>query len=81
MKIEILGTGCSRCKQLLEVAREALAESGKSAEIDKVESIEEIMKFGVMSTPAIAIDGQVKSAGRIPSKQEIKKWIDENTAK
>jgi small redox-active disulfide protein 2 len=81
MKIEILGTGCSKCKNLFAVTDEALKESGKSAELIKVESIAEIMKFGVMSTPAIAIDGQVKAAGRVPSKEEIKKWINGITSR
>ncbi len=71
MKIEILGTGCSKCKTLFENARTALAESGREGEVTKVEDIPTIMKYGVMSTPALVIDGQVKFAGKVVSVAEI----------
>jgi small redox-active disulfide protein 2 len=77
MKIEILGTGCPKCKKLTELAKETEAELGVFAEIVKVENIEDIMNYDVMMTPALVIDGNVKSSGRIPSKDEIKKWINE----
>lgn len=72
MKIEVLGTGCSKCKTLYENTKKALEESGKSAEIVKVEDIPSIMKYGVMSTPALVIDGQVKFSGKLASVAEIK---------
>lgn len=75
MKIEILGMGCANCKKLEENARKAVSESGVDAELVKVEKIEEIMEYGVMSSPAIVIDGQVKASGRIPGVEEIKKWL------
>ena len=75
MKIEILGTGCPKCKKLTELAKEAVAELGIPAEILKVDKINDIMNYGVMLTPALAIDGEVKVAGRIPSKEEITKWL------
>lgn len=77
MKIEILGTGCPKCKKLTELVKEAVDELGISAEILKVDKINDIMNYGVMITPALAIDGKVVVAGRIPSKDEIKKWINE----
>jgi small redox-active disulfide protein 2 len=77
MKIEILGTGCSKCKTLIQLAQETVNELGISAEIVKVYNIDEIMKYDVMMTPALAIDKEIKSSGRIPSKDEIKKWINE----
>jgi small redox-active disulfide protein 2 len=77
MKIEILGTGCAKCKKLMEITKETVAELGISAEIVKVYNIDEIMKYDVMMTPALAIDKEIKSSGRIPSKDEIKKWINE----
>lgn len=77
MKLEILGTGCPKCKKLTELANEVVAELGISAEIVKVNKINDIMNYGVMITPALAIDGVVKAAGRIPSKEEIKNWISE----
>ena len=75
MKIEILGMGCPKCKKLYENAQAAVKESGVRAEIAKVEDIQKIMDYGLMATPAIAIDGEVKAAGRIPAPDEIKKWI------
>ena len=75
MRIEILGMGCPKCKKLYENTQTAVKEAGVQAEIAKVEDIQKIMDYGLMSTPAIAIDGEVKAAGRIPTPDEIKKWI------
>lgn len=75
MKIEILGTGCPKCHLLEENAKKALSETGKKAEIVKVTDINEIISYGIISTPAIVIDGKVKASGRIPSTEEIKKWL------
>jgi len=75
MKIEILGPGCSRCKKVVELTEEAVKESGVEAEIIKVTEIKEIMNHGVMLTPALVIDGEVKSVGKIPSMEEIKNWL------
>lgn len=71
MKIEVLGTGCAKCKTLYENTRKALEESGKNAEVVKIEDIPSIMKYGVMSTPALVIDGQVKFSGKVASVGEI----------
>ncbi len=75
MKIEILGTGCPKCKKLFENAQEAVKTLGTSAEVVKIEDIQQIMNAGVMLTPAIAVDGEVKSAGKVLSVDEIKKII------
>jgi small redox-active disulfide protein 2 len=75
MKIEVLGTGCAKCKTLFENTKKALEESGKSAELLKVEDIPSIMKYGVMSTPALVIDGQVKFSGKVASSAEIKEML------
>jgi small redox-active disulfide protein 2 len=75
MKIEILGSGCPKCKQLEANARKAVEESGKKAEIVKVTDINEIINRGVMATPAISIDGKIRASGRIPDVGEIKKWL------
>jgi len=75
MKIEILGTGCPKCKALEGNARKAVSESKVKAEIVKVTDIEKIIEHGVMSTPALVIDGKVKASGRIPDAEEIKKWL------
>ena len=76
MKIEILGTGCPKCKKLFENAQEAVKTLGTSAEVVKIEDIQQIMNAGVMITPAIAVDGEVKSAGKVLSVDEIKKIIN-----
>jgi small redox-active disulfide protein 2 len=71
MKVQILGTGCPKCKLLEDHARQAVAASGLTAEIVKVTSIDDIMEMGVMMTPALAIDGTVKSSGRVLSVDQI----------
>lgn len=75
MKIEILGTGCSKCKALEEATKQAVAQSGKFAQIEKVEDIMKIMEYGVMSTPGLVIDGKVVSTGKLLSINEIKDLI------
>ncbi len=75
MKIEILGTGCPKCKVLEENARKAVSESGKKVEIIKINDISKIIEYGVMTTPAIVIDGKVKASGRVAEVKEIKDWI------
>ena len=77
MKIEILGTGCPKCKKLTELTEEAINKLGVSAEIIKVIDINRIIDYRVMVTPALVIDGDVKVVGKIPSKEEITKWIEE----
>lgn len=75
MKIEILGMGCQKCSILYDNAKQAAAELGLAAEILKVEDIKEIMKYAVMATPALVVDGVVKSAGKVLSKEDIKKIL------
>lgn len=71
MKIQILGTGCPKCKKLAEVAENAALELGLHYELIKVTDLNEIMSFGVMMTPALAVDGDVKVVGKVPSKTEV----------
>ena len=75
MKIEVLGTGCAKCRTLFENVKKAVADSGKSAEIVKVEDIPSIMKYGVMSTPALVIDGTVIFSGKTASSAEIREIL------
>ena len=75
MKIEILGVGCPKCKQLTTNAETAVKELNIDAEISKVTDIDKITEYGVMMTPALAVDGTVVSAGKVLSKDEIKKII------
>ena len=74
-KLQILGTGCPKCKKLAENAEAAAKELDLDCDIEKVTDINEIMKFGVMITPALAVDGQVKVVGKVPSADEIKKLL------
>jgi small redox-active disulfide protein 2 len=73
--IQILGTGCPKCKKLAENAEAAAQMLGLQCDIKKVTDLNEIMKFGVMMTPALVIDGQVKTVGKVPSPQEIEKML------
>jgi small redox-active disulfide protein 2 len=72
MKVQILGTGCPKCAQLLANVQQVVAESGEPIEVEKVESLAEIMKFRVLFTPALAVDGTVRAAGRVLSPAEIR---------
>lgn len=74
-KLQVLGTGCPKCKKLAENAEAAAKELAIEYEIEKVTDINEIMKFGVMMTPALAVDGEVKIVGKVPSVKEIKGMI------
>jgi small redox-active disulfide protein 2 len=71
MKIEVLGTGCAKCNELEAKVKEAVAKSGKFVQIEKVSDLQKIMAYGVMSTPGLVIDGEVKSTGRVPGVDEI----------
>ena len=75
MKIQILGTGCPKCKKMAELAEAAAQELGIEYAIEKVTEIAEIMKFGVMMTPGLAVDGNVKVVGKVPSMDEMKKML------
>ncbi len=76
MKIQILGPGCARCKQLTANAEQAVRELGLDASVEKVEDVREIIKFRVLSTPALVVDGTVKSLGRVLAPQAIKELLD-----
>ncbi len=76
MKIEILGTGCAKCKALEESTKKAVAKTGKFAQIEKVEDVVKIMEYGVMSTPALVVNGVVKSTQRVLSEEEIIAFLD-----
>jgi small redox-active disulfide protein 2 len=75
IRIQILGTGCPKCQKLYENAETAAKASGLEYEMVKIKDISEIMAFGVMMTPALAIDGKVKTAGKVPSPEEIKNML------
>lgn len=75
MKIEILGTGCPKCKATEKIVRQVVNELGKDVEVVKVEDLQQIVDRGVMMTPAVAVDGEVKIVGHVPSAEEIKKLL------
>ena len=75
MKIEVLGTGCAKCKRLFANLQEAVKDLGVEAELIKVESIDELVERGVMSTPALFIDGKMRLSGRVPTVDELKKLL------
>jgi small redox-active disulfide protein 2 len=77
MKIKILGPGCPRCHEVEKRTINALAELDIAADVEKVSDINKIMEFKIMGTPGLVINGKVKSAGRIPSLADIKRWIRE----
>jgi small redox-active disulfide protein 2 len=74
-RIQVLGTGCPKCKLLMANAEAAVKALGIAASVEKVEKITDIMAFGVMTTPALVVDGQVKSAGKVLGADEIKKFL------
>ena len=76
MKIQILGTGCPKCKQLADNVKLAIEESAVDAKIEKITEISEIIDFGVMMTPALAINGEIKFVGKVPSVKEIKEILN-----
>ena len=75
MDIKVLGPGCPKCKQTEKIVKEAVAESGVAASVEKVTDTMEIAGYGVFGTPAVVVDGEVKSVGKIPKKAEVLGWI------
>jgi len=75
MDIKVLGTGCPKCNKLEKLVKEVVQETGADADFEKVSDVNQIAKAGVMLTPALMIDGEIKVAGKVPSKQELTKMI------
>ncbi len=75
MEIKVLGPDCPKCQKTEEIVREAVSESGLSADVEKVTGTMEIAGYGVFGTPAVVVDGEVKSAGKVPKKDDILKWL------
>jgi small redox-active disulfide protein 2 len=76
MDIKVLGPGCAKCEMTKKNVEEAVAEAGVDADVEKVTDLMEISKYGVFGTPAVVIDGEVKSVGKVPPTEEIKTWLD-----
>ncbi len=75
MEIKVLGPGCKKCHETERVVKEVLGEAGIDAVVEYITDIEKIAGYGIFSTPGVVIDGEVKSAGKIPSKAEVKRWL------
>jgi len=76
MDIKVLGPGCPKCQQTEKIVKEAVAEAGVDAQVEKVTDTMEIAGYGVFGTPAVLVDGEVKSVGKIPKKQDVIGWIN-----
>jgi small redox-active disulfide protein 2 len=75
MQIKVLGPGCPKCREAEKLVREAVAEAGVDASVEKVSDFQEMARLGVFATPAVAVDGVVKCTGRAPTKKEIQAWL------
>jgi len=75
MEIKVLGPGCAKCQQTEKIVREAVAEAGIGAAVEKVTDLMQIAGYGVFGTPAVVVDGEVKSVGKIPKKEDVLGWL------
>jgi small redox-active disulfide protein 2 len=75
MEIKVLGPGCAKCQQTEKVVKEAVGEAGIAADVEKVTDVMKIAGYGVFGTPAVVVDDEVKSVGKIPSKEDVKSWL------
>ena len=76
MEIKVLGPGCAKCEKVLKIVKEAIAETGVDATVEKVTDVMKIAGYGVFGTPSVIIDGEVKSVGKIPTKEDVKSWLN-----
>ncbi|MBW1808945.1 MAG: TM0996/MTH895 family glutaredoxin-like protein [Deltaproteobacteria bacterium] len=77
MKIQVLGPGCMKCNKLYEEAQKAIGLANVTAELEKIDKIDQIMKFGIAITPALIINGQIKASGKVPKADQIAAWLKE----
>jgi small redox-active disulfide protein 2 len=77
MEIKVLGPGCAKCQQAEKVVREAVAESGVNATVEKVTDLMKIAGYGVFGTPAVVVDGDVKMVGKVPKKEDVLSWLNQ----
>lgn len=75
MEVKVLGPGCAKCQRTEKMVREAIADAGLDVQVDKVTDLMEIARYGVFGTPAVVVNGRVKSVGKVPTKKEIEEWI------
>ena len=79
--VKVLGPGCMKCNKLYEMVGKAVETAGVEAQLEKVQKLDQIMSYGVMLTPALVVDGEVKISGRLPREEEIVAWLGEKAAK
>lgn len=77
MEIKVLGPGCPKCKETEKVVKEAVTEAGVAADVEKITDVMKIAGYGVFGTPAVLVDGEVKSVGKVPQKEDVKSWLAE----
>ena len=75
MEIKVLGPGCAKCRQAEKIVNEAVAEAGVAANVEKITDLMKIAGYGVFGTPAVVVDGEVKSVGKIPKKEDVIQWL------
>jgi small redox-active disulfide protein 2 len=75
MEIKVLGPGCAKCHQTEKIVKEAVDEVGVTVDVEKITDVMKIAGYGVLGTPAVVVDGEVKSVGKIPSKEDVKSWL------
>lgn len=74
-RVQVLGPGCPKCNETEKIVMEAIKESGLPADVEKISDLQEIVKLGVFSTPAVIVDGKLKTVGKVPSKKDVIAWI------
>lgn len=79
MEIKVFGPGCPRCQQTEKIVKAAVSEAGVEAQVEKITDLMKIMALGVISTPVVVVDGQIKSVGKVPKKEEVSRWIRKET--
>lgn len=77
MEVKVLGPGCPKCKQTEQNVRDAIAEAGVDATVEKITDVLEIADYGIYAVPAVVVDGEIKCVGKVPSKNEIKAWLED----
>ena len=76
MEIKVLGPGCPKCNQTVELIKQVVSEEGITSHVEKITDVMKIAEYGVFGTPAVVVEGEVKSVGKIPKKEDVKKWIE-----
>lgn len=79
MKVEVIGTGCAKCNRLYDLVQQVVADTGVAAEVVKVDGMDQIMRYGILFTPALVVDGAVKVSGSVPKAEQVAAWLQPST--